>query len=83
MHVTIHDHNRNLVAEFDAADFNALGTSPDHFDKIAPAYLAPLTAGAPHVDVTYADAEGTHTERHFPNGTRDGEVVGTRVTYLD
>lgn len=83
MRVTVEVNGRK-VSDFYAADFDASGDSPDHFGVIAPAYLAPLTAGAASVLVTYrSPREGTFAEIHTPAGWRDGACVGTRVEYTD
>jgi len=87
MTVTVSDEDGATLARFEARAFDAFDSSPDHFDLIAPAYLAPLSAGAPSVLVTYSRAddvdEWTFTERHTACGWRDGEVVGTSVEVVN
>ncbi len=70
---------------FDARDFDEFGSTPDHFDLIAPAYLDLLTSGYQSVSVRYVgEINGERfsiLERHTACGWRDGAVVGTTVEY--
>ena len=59
------------------------GVRPEHYETLAPANRAPLTAGAPTVAVRYAgtqDGERFYfTETHKAIAWRDGRAVGTQV----
>jgi len=88
MRVSVSTLAGDTLAAFDTPTFDGFGSAPEHFEKIAPAYLAPLSDGAPAVLVTFAgtDEDGAEfhvCERHEAIAWRDGRAVGTSVRHVN
>lgn len=78
MLVTVRDDCGTVTDQFETPGFDRFWHAPEHFTRIAPAYLAVLNGGSAHADVTYFADDLFFTERHRP--ALDGfPVKGTVV----